>query len=198
MARVLSLAIRGIAAFSASVMMLAGLTFATGGIDDPTGMPSAGLRVIDFNATAQPAAPKAQATPNAEPAAAIGSQSSGPTVVPAPSAAVPAALPVAAPNRPPPATSTYSAPPVTDLPKYTDVAVLALAASAVLPSGLTFRECVELPPSHEKWPSPVHLYYMGNGRWLVETHVSEVQVVFEESTATFKAGNFAPTSPGCR
>jgi hypothetical protein len=85
-----------------------------------------------------------------------------------------------------------------DLPKYTDVEVLALAADARVPSGKTFRDCVELPPSHEKWPTPVHLYYMGAGRWLVETHISEVQVVFDEATATFKAGNFAPTNSGCR
>jgi len=85
-----------------------------------------------------------------------------------------------------------------DLPTYTDVAVLALAESAVLPSGKTFKECVELPPSHEKWPVPVHLYYEGSRRWLVETHVSEVQVEFNEVTATFRTRNFAPPNPGCR
>lgn len=88
--------------------------------------------------------------------------------------------------------------PVSDIPKYTDVAVLALAADALLPSGRTFRECVELPPSHERWPAPVHLYYEGKGKWLVETHVSEVQVVFDEATASFSGRNFAPTSPECR
>lgn|GEM_PF-6017915 len=76
--------------------------------------------------------------------------------------------------------------------------MLALAADAVLPSGKTFRECVELPPSGERWPTPVHLYYEGQSRWLVETHLSEVQVVFDEVEGGFSTRNFAPPNPGCR
>ena len=84
------------------------------------------------------------------------------------------------------------------MPKYKDTEVLSLAAGAHLPSGLTFKECVERPPSEEHWPVPVHLYYEGLGRWLIETHVSEIQVVFHEATATFTTRNFAPPNPGCR
>ena len=83
------------------------------------------------------------------------------------------------------------------LPRFRDTEVLARAANAVVPSGKTFRECVEAPPSTEHWPTPVHLYYEGNGRWLVETHLSEVQVVFNEATETFTPRNFAPPNPGC-
>jgi hypothetical protein len=85
-----------------------------------------------------------------------------------------------------------------DLPVYRDVQVLALAAEAVLPSGKTFRECVEAPPSSEHWPTPVHLYYEGNGRWLIETHLSEVQLVFSEDSGRFTPRNFAPPNEGCR
>ncbi len=121
---------------------------------------------------------------------------------PAPDAtATPSAIvAVAQPPRPPaPPIPTATIPaPGSDLPKYRDTAVLALAADAVLPSGKTFRQCVEAPPSEENWPTPVHLYYEGNGRWLVETHLSEVQVVFDEATGTFSPRNFAPPNPGCR
>ncbi len=106
--------------------------------------------------------------------------------------------PVVASPPPPAATPTPSptaaAP---DVPKYTDVAVLALAADARLPSGKTFRQCVELPPEGKPWPSPVHLYYAGRGKWLVETHLGEVGVVFDEATATFKTANFASLNPEC-
>jgi hypothetical protein len=97
-----------------------------------------------------------------------------------------------------PAAPEAEAPPPTDLPKYRDVQVLALAADAVLPSGKTFRQCVELPPSTDHWPTPVHLYYEGHGKWLVETHLSEVQVSFDEAVGTFTPRNFAPPNPGCR
>jgi hypothetical protein len=63
---------------------------------------------------------------------------------------------------------------------------------------MTFKQCVEAPPSTEHWPTPVHLYYEGRGRWLVETHVSEVQVEFDEGTGTFSTRNFAPVNAGCR
>ena len=97
-------------------------------------------------------------------------------------------------------TPTIASAPVagTDLPKYRDVQVLAMAADAVLPSGKTFRQCVEAPPSTERWPAPVHLYYEGRGKWLVETHLSEVQVVFDEASGTFSPRNFAPPNEGCR
>ena len=103
---------------------------------------------------------------------------------------VPVSVPIPTPS------ATAAPPLANDIPRYSDVAVLALAADALVPSGKTFRECVELP--HEKWPTPVHLYYEGKGRWLVETHVSEVQVVFDEATGTFSPRNFQPLNPDCR
>ncbi len=102
-------------------------------------------------------------------------------------------------SSPPPAATPAPSPTAaaSDVPKYTDVAVLALAADARLPSGKTFRQCVELPPEGKPWPSPVHLYYAGRGKWLVETHLGEVGVVFDEATATFKTANFASLNPEC-
>ncbi len=100
------------------------------------------------------------------------------------------------PTPTPTPTPTSSSAPV--LPRFSDLAVLKLAAGARLPSGLTFQECVDLPPAPEKWPFAVHLYYMGGGRWMVETHISEVQVIFDEATETFTPGNFEPLSPACR
>lgn len=98
---------------------------------------------------------------------------------------------------PPVITPTPGPQPITDLPKYKDVQVLAMAADVLLPSGRTFRECVELPPTGERWPFPVHLYYEGKGRWLVETHISEIQVHFVEATASWEQGNFNPPNPAC-
>ena len=85
-----------------------------------------------------------------------------------------------------------------DIPKYNDVAVLALRTDAVTPLWEDVPGVRRTAASHEKWPTPVHLYYEGKGRWLVETHVSEVQVVFDEATASFAPRNFAPVNPACR
>jgi hypothetical protein len=181
------------------------------------GVVVAGVAVAASGGNATPAAndPLAAAVPTGSPApvetsSPVATTTASTAPVPEPTAVVrsedsssPGTLVAVAPTARPatvlPATSTPArVVPVADIPKYTDLAVLALAADAVLPSGKTFRECVELPPSHEKWPTPVHLYYEGNGRWLVETHVSEVQVVFDEATATFRPRNFAPANPACR
>lgn len=191
MGKALSLALRGSAALSASGLMAAGLFFAFQGEDsvEVTSPVEETVSVLVPSEVAESAtaaaSPEAEATP--VPSA---NTPEAPTSSPAFTAASGrAAVPAA--------TSTPAKAPITDTPKYTDLAVLNLAAAARLPSGRTFRECVELPPSHEKWPTPVHLYYEGNGRWLVETHISEVQVVFDEATATFTARNFQPPSLAC-
>jgi hypothetical protein len=108
-------------------------------------------------------------------------------------AAPPSAVAVAV--KPPTTAAVPNGGPITDTPRFRDTEVLALAADALVPSGKTFRECVET--ASEKWPFPVHLYYEGNGRWLIETHVQEVQVVFHEATETFTTRNFAPPNPDC-
>ena len=86
---------------------------------------------------------------------------------------------------------------LSDFPKYEAIQVLMFAGNARLPSGYTFRECMELPPVGDGWPGAVHLYYEGRGRWLVETHVSDVQVVFDEATGTFSVRTFAPANAAC-
>ncbi len=84
-----------------------------------------------------------------------------------------------------------------DIPLYKDTDVLARAAPVVLPSGKTFEQCVALGPNGKHWPVPVHLYYEGKGKWLVETHLSEVQVEFSEATASFRVRHFAPEASEC-
>lgn len=87
--------------------------------------------------------------------------------------------------------------PITDLPQYRDTVVLGLAASAILPGGHTFRQCIDSVPGGEHWPLAVHLYYLGHGQWVVETHVSEVAVIFTEATATFRVSSYHPIGPDC-
>lgn len=192
MSRFASLGLRGAVALAGGGAMLSGMVFAFRGDSvAPNGVTQAAVL---------PASETATMTPQAVIPA---SNTSTPTVTVQADASPEETSVLSAPTATPRPMTQVVAPaptwpiPVSDIPKYTDVAVLALAADFVLPSGRTFRECVELPPSHERWPSPVHLYYEGKGKWLVETHVSEVQVVFDEATGLFSGRNFAPTSPEC-
>lgn len=119
-----------------------------------------------------------------------------------PAAALAGTVPVAAarPAPPPPPAAAKTATPATDtdLPLYKDTQVLAMAASVAMPSGKTFEQCVALGPHGARWPVPVHLYYEGMGKWLVETHLGEVQAEFDEATATFRVKHFAPEGEECR
>lgn len=106
--------------------------------------------------------------------------------------------PAATPNQAAQNQATPTSPAViTDLPAYKDTQVLALAASVVLPSGKTFEQCVALGPNGARWPVPVHLYYEGKGKWIVETHLGEVETEFDEASATFRVKHFAPEASEC-
>jgi hypothetical protein len=203
------LATRGGAFGAAGGIAVAGLVFALRGGGDaaPTEAPLPILELVEDTAT--PAtSPLLSATATGT-STGTGAADSSPTPGDATTPA-PASVTASPPTQPavaaaqPRVTSTPVPPTAPapfgpgDVPKYRDTEVLALAAGAHLPSGLTFKECVERPPSEEHWPVPVHLYYEGLGRWLIETHVSEIQVVFHEATATFTTRNFAPPNPGCR
>ena len=187
---------RGLGVAGAVALVAMGFVFALGG-GESGGVP----------ANESPPAPKTPtlvATGTSVPGAIVAEvPTAAPSPVPEAPAATPAAPPPAPPtvpvrNNPPTVAPQLPVPvPTAELPKYRDIQVLALAADAVLPSGYTFRECMNLPPAGEGWPASVHLYWEGNGRWLVETHVSEVQVVFDEATATFSVRNFAPVNAAC-
>jgi len=208
MKRPLSLAVRIGAIAAAGLLVSAGLAFAARSEDSGQATTAQPPLVEVAEKGTEYATPTTAPPPTRTSTASVARDATVPpvasaepgTATPASSASAmtPVSVPRPSPTSPAPPTPPPASGPVTDLPAYTDIAVLALAANAILPSGMTFRECVELPPSHEKWPTPVHLYYEGKGRWLVETHVSEVQVVFDEATATFKPRNFAPSNPGCR
>jgi hypothetical protein len=85
--------------------------------------------------------------------------------------------------------------PITDLPRLSALDVLTRAGSVVLPSGRSFRGCVELP-GEGSWPSPVHLYYLGGGRWRVETHSGDAGLIFDEATESFRVA-VLPNRPSC-
>lgn len=104
-------------------------------------------------------------------------------------------------SQPPPSTAGPASPTAQagpDLPIYKDTQVLAMAAGVILPSGKTFEQCVALGPNGARWPVPVHLYYEGQGKWLVETHLGEIETEFDEATATFHVKHFAPEAQECR
>ncbi len=153
-----------------------------------------------YNATVEASAPPAETTTAA---------TSTPAGLPATGAAdgttaatTTAALPARPASQPPPpstavsASSTAQAGP--DLPIYKDTQVLAMAAGVILPSGKTFEQCVALGPNGARWPVPVHLYYEGQGKWLVETHLGEIETEFDEATTTFHVKHFAPEAQECR
>ena len=189
-----------------ATLLAGGFWFAARGGE---GAPAADLPVIRTDA--QPG-PQMRVSSAADSTIAVGPTEQPPTETPTlpatidPTSAVPAPNPAGngpAPRVAPPVvvppviTPTPGPQPITDLPKYKDVQVLAMAADVVLPSGRTFKECVELPPTGQRWPFPVHLYYEGKGRWLVETHISEIQVHFVEATSSWEQGNFNPPNPAC-
>lgn len=201
------LALRGTALASCAALVAAGLVLA---IRDPGSQPSEGERpgqdvvfvpaaatppaVSELPDSARPTAGEPPAPPTQETTVEAATVVEvGTPLAPPPTVARPAVAPAA-----PPSPTATTAAPIQDLPKYKDLQVLGFAADAVLPSGLTFRQCMDLPPKLEGWPFAVHLYYLGRGDWMVETHLSEVQVVFHEATNSFEVRNFQPVNPGCR
>ena len=178
-----------------------GLAFAAGMGDPesmgqaPTAPPSpliaaSGPVAVSTAATAAPPTNE----PTASPATATPEPSATRPTAPPPSAGATSQQAVATPRH----TATPASAPVQgDVPLFTDVAVLALAADYRLPRGRTFRECVaDVPPPHGGvWPSPVHLYYAGKGKWVVETHEGEVGITFTEATRAFSLRGVDPSYP---
>jgi len=161
----------------------------------PSATPSpsvTGPTATERSATGTPAASTVEA---ATVATATVERADGSTTTEAPSTATPPAATETPVPTPPPSSSPPTA--VSDLPAFRDTEVLARAAGATLPSGRTFRECVESAPEGHRWPVPVHLYYLGKGEWIVETHVSEIQVIFTEATATFRVTRYEAVGPAC-
>lgn len=210
------MAFRGVLAVSAFGLVAVGLALAADGAGAPPASSAPGpAATITGSATraAERSAVEA-ATPTAEPplvaspsAAARDEPSPAATATlstPQPAQRVETALanarPPAAPVAPPASSvvvnESSASPP--DLPRMTEKAVLAAAAGARMPTGGTFRECVELPPGGEPWPLAIHLYYAGKGAWVIETHLSEVGLVFDEATETFRVTAFNPPNPGCK
>ncbi|MEO8541563.1 MAG: hypothetical protein ABI577_17610 [bacterium] len=204
MGRVLLLGLRGAAVAAGSSVMVAGLVFAARG-DGSGAIESSGAPYIPITSPTESApslTPGSALTTGPTLPAPSSTESPG-TSEPSPSATAAATAPgqlAARPvSQPAPATPTESigTGPITDLPKLTDVQVLGMAANVTLPSGRTFAECVALGPTGQHWPVPVHLYYEGKGKWLVETHLSEVQVEYDEALESFRVKHFAPESSEC-
>ncbi len=209
------MAFRGVLAASAVGLVAVGLALAADGAGAPPASSSPGPAATIAGAATQAAESSAfeAATPTAEPrlvasppVAARDDPSPAPTaplltpqraqrVEPALATAPPPAAPVA----PPAPSAVVTEPPASplDLPRMTEKAVLAAAAGVRMPTGRTFRECVELPPGGEPWPLAIHLYYAGKGAWVIETHLSEVGLLFDEATETFRVTGFNPPNPGC-
>jgi hypothetical protein len=150
-----------------------------------------------YTATVEASTPPAQtttATISTEPAQPVTSATQG--------RATTVVLPARPVSQPPSPSTAVSASPTaqagTDIPIYKDTQVLAMAAGVILPSGKTFEQCVALGPNGARWPVPVHLYYEGQGKWLVETHLGEIETEFDEATATFHVKHFAPEAQECR
>lgn len=193
--------VRVAAAVAGAIVLLAGTVFALQGGDSPAtpGGPDAILPQVTISpytptpeASIPPAATTtAAATLRAEPPAAT-------TPDLATTTAVAPARPISQPPTATPAPATATTPAATDIPIYKDTQVLAMAAAVVLPSGKTFEQCVALGPNGARWPVPVHLYYEGQGKWLVETHLGEIETEFDEATATFRVKHFAPEANECR
>ena len=196
MDRVGFFALRGVVIVAGSAAMLAGLFAAVSGEGD--GQTGATLPYAPIaTPTALPTTPStpglATRPATTEPIAQVPTQGAAPLGDSSPAArAQPTAPPATSPQ--PGATPAAA---ITDRPAYSDVQVLALAADARLPSGLTFAQCVALGPNGAHWPVPVHLYYEGHGKWTVETHDGEVGVEFDEATATFRVKHFAPAASEC-
>lgn len=189
------------AAAAGVVVLVAGTVFALHGSEDTSNaIPLATLPPAqDQSPQSSPAAQPTDSPPTASPTpvapAAASATSGGPDL--AATATVAPARPI---SQPPPATAgqpTSTPAPITDLPAYKDTQVLALAAGVVLPSGKTFEQCVALGPNGARWPVPVHLYYEGKGKWIVETHLGEIETEFDEATATFHVKHFAPEASEC-
>lgn len=202
MSRIGLLAVRLAAGATGLTALLAGTVFALRGGGDATPV----APVVPLAAVAlQPTAAEVAATPSATPAVVTpaGAETSIPAATESP-ASVPGDTATVGPARtaslpqPTPIPPTATAAASSDLPIYKDTQVLAMAASVVLPSGKTFEQCVALGPHGARWPVPVHLYYEGKGKWLVETHLSEVQAEFDEASATFRVKHFAPEANECR
>ena len=196
MDRVGFFALRGVMIVAGSAAMLAGLFAAVSGEGDgqpQAAQPYAPLATPTREPTGAPTPGLAAPPSTTEPIAQIPTQEGAPVSDSSPAAR---AQPTASPATSPPPGATPAGP-VTDLPAYSDVQVLALAADARLPSGLTFAQCVALGPNGAHWPVPVHLYYEGHGKWTVETHDGEVGVEFDEATATFRVKHFAPAASEC-
>ena len=192
---------RGTALASCAAVVAAGMFLAVrGGSEDSEAAPPQPTLDVVFvpptatrDAPALPAAPTVGAEAPTPPSVTASPTEAGAgplTMVPVGSSQAPTAVQPVVPTPAPPTAAA-------DLPRYRDIEVLAMAANAVLPSGLTFRQCMELPPG-EGWPFSVHLYYLGGGDWMVETHVSEVQVVFHEGSGSYVVRNFQPVNPACR
>ncbi len=162
-------AFRGVLVAAAGGLMAAGIGFAAGGEDahglpasaPPTATvvsaarnsPSSSVSAVTLAGSSVPVGPTAVAT---EPASVTTESQAAPATAASP-------RPAAEPTGPQPQASAPPPPPpqpppqVADLPRMTEKAVLALAAGVTMPSGKTFRECVELPPGGEPWPLAIHL-----------------------------------------
>ena len=203
MQRMATFVLRGAGAAAGSAAMLAGLVFAI--LGDGGRAPEAAATpftpIVAVPAEAATAYETSIIDISPEAPAPNDRLAPSPTVLETPSpdspvTQVPGAKQVSQPL--PSATPTPAeASPITDVPAYSDVQVLSMAASLRLPSGRTFEQCVALGPNGKHWPVPVHLYYEGKGMWLVETHLSEVQVEFDEASASFHVKHFAPEATEC-
>lgn len=203
MQRLATFALRGAAAAAGSTAMAAGLVFATLGDSGRAPEATAPPFVPIVAAPTEAANPYATSIVEVSPAATASNDplAPSPTVPVAQSPETPVTQVAVAKPAPQPLPTATPAPteasPITDLPAYSDVQVLSMAASVRLPSGRTFEQCVALGPNGKHWPVPVHLYYEGKGKWLVETHLSEVQVEFDEASASFHVKHFAPEASEC-
>jgi hypothetical protein len=83
---------------------------------------------------------------------------------------------------------------IADVPLTNGSTVRQLAGGAVLPSGITFRQCVDrLFGSDAAWAWGVGVAYLGNGLWRADYSVSgapdHVSVFYNERTGTTSPGD---------
>lgn len=153
----------------------------------PTGSPTLAPSVTP------PAAPTASQTVSAsgQPLATVpGPQATVVEVAP-PAPAPPTSTPTAIPTVE--FTPTPSPVPV-DVPLTDGSTVRQLAGGAVLPSGITFRQCVDrLFGSDAAWSWGVGVVYLGNGLWRADYSISgapdHVSVFYNERTGTTSPGD---------
>jgi hypothetical protein len=189
----LAWALRALAGGAALAAVGAGIAFTrSDGRDPAPAAPAIATQERKATAAATPT-PVRPATGDEATAAPSPATDVAPTVTVTPGTRSPAARELATPA----ATGTATPQPVPpgDLPRFSATDVLDRSADALLPSGITFRACAET--FGEAWPLVVHLYYEGNGSWLVETHVSEVGVRFNEATETFVTATYPAGRDGC-